>query len=179
MAWRTLSSQLPVLQVGSIQACTSLSLSHLAVPSQNGPCQNGLKTKRPLKSYNGRNGVRIIGKESVPIQLAQCRFPGLAIPNAEILVFFHIKIRKQFYQTALGNCYGLKLPKCCDRSLRKKIIVSFIIIMDTLSFPFIHCKSKKQNTKLVLITFPQTLTDIQNSSIHRLGDKLAAKSLYR
>ena len=21
-------------------------------------------------------------------------------------------MRKQFYQTALGNCYGLKLPKC-------------------------------------------------------------------
>jgi len=26
--------------------------------------------------------------ESVPIQLAQCRFPGLAVSNAEILVYF-------------------------------------------------------------------------------------------
>jgi len=27
-----------------------------------------------------------IGNESVPIQLAQCRFPGLAISNAKILI---------------------------------------------------------------------------------------------
>jgi len=54
-----------------------------------------------------------IGNESAPIQLAQCRFPGLAISNAKILIYFSNKIhRKQFFQTALGNCYGLKLPKC-------------------------------------------------------------------
>jgi len=43
----------------------------------------------------------------------QCRFPGLAISNARVLIyFFQIKIiRKQLYQTAPGNCYGLKLPK--------------------------------------------------------------------
>jgi len=26
--------------------------------------------------------------------------------------FFKQNVRKQFYQTALGNCYGLKLAKC-------------------------------------------------------------------
>jgi len=53
-----------------------------------------------------------IGKESAPIQLAQCRFPGLAISNSKILIYCSNKnIRKQFYQTALGKCYGLKLPK--------------------------------------------------------------------
>jgi len=36
----------------------------------------------------------------------------------------------QFYQTALENCYGLKLPKC---SLKNKFIVSFIIIFGTFS----------------------------------------------
>jgi len=47
------------------------------------------------------------------IQLAQCRFPGLAISNSKILVYFFQKnVRKQFYQTALGNCYGLNLAKC-------------------------------------------------------------------
>jgi len=51
--------------------------------------------------------------ESVPIQLAQCRFPGLAVSNAEILVYFwKITIRMQFYQTALGKCYVSQLPKC-------------------------------------------------------------------
>jgi len=33
-----------------------------------------------------------IGNESVLIQLAQCRFPGLAISNAKILINFSNKI---------------------------------------------------------------------------------------
>jgi len=33
-----------------------------------------------------------IGKESVPTQLAQCWFPGLAISNAKIYVYFSNKI---------------------------------------------------------------------------------------
>ena len=32
------------------------------------------------------------GIESVPIQLAQCRFPGLATSSAKILVYFSNKI---------------------------------------------------------------------------------------
>jgi len=32
------------------------------------------------------------GNESVPTQLAQCRFPGLAISNAKIYVYFSHKI---------------------------------------------------------------------------------------
>ena len=32
--------------------------------------------------------VGYTGNESVPIQLAQCRFPGLAISNAKILIYF-------------------------------------------------------------------------------------------
>jgi len=27
-------------------------------------------------------------------------------------IFFKQNLWQQFYQTALGNCYGLKLPKC-------------------------------------------------------------------
>jgi len=33
-------------------------------------------------------GERVIGNESAPIQLAQCRFPGLSISNAKILIYF-------------------------------------------------------------------------------------------
>jgi len=50
-----------------------------------------------------------IGKESVPIQLAQCWFPGLAISNAKKYIFFKIKYTQEILQTALGHCYGLKL----------------------------------------------------------------------
>jgi len=58
----------------------------------------------------------------VPIQLAQCRFRGLAISNAEISLYFSNEIirRKRFYQTALGNCYDLKLPKCQLQLAREK-----------------------------------------------------------
>jgi len=33
-----------------------------------------------------------IGHESVPIQLAQCRFPGLVISSAKISIYFSNKI---------------------------------------------------------------------------------------
>jgi len=37
-------------------------------------------------------GVVRTGNENAPIQLAQCRFPGLAISNAKILIYFSNKI---------------------------------------------------------------------------------------
>ena len=46
-------------------------------------------------------------------------------------------MRKQFYQTALGNCYTLKLPKWCLQFEKNKFIVLFIIIFGTLSFPVV------------------------------------------
>ena len=47
---------------------------------------------------------RTMVNESAPIQLAQCRFPGLAISDAKILIYiFKQNIRKQFYHAALGN----------------------------------------------------------------------------
>jgi len=45
--------------------------------------------------------------------MAQCRLHGLAIFNVKNYEHnFRQNIRKQFYQTALGNCYDLELPKC-------------------------------------------------------------------
>jgi len=38
------------------------------------------------------SAVLSVGNESVPIQLAQCRFPGLAISSAKILIYFSNKI---------------------------------------------------------------------------------------
>jgi len=50
-------------------------------------------------NYYDRDGVtyingrkQSIGNESVPIQLAQCWFPGLAISNAIIQIYFSSKI---------------------------------------------------------------------------------------
>ena len=57
----------------------------------------------------------------------------LAVSNAKN-IFFKQNIRKQFYRTALGNCYALKLPKCWLQ-LKNKFVVLFIIMFGTLSFP--------------------------------------------
>ena len=43
----------------------------------------------------------------------------------------------QFYQTALGSCYGLKLPKRGLEFKKNNLFVSFIIIFGTLSFPIL------------------------------------------
>ena len=73
--------------------------------------------------------------ESVPIQLAQCRFPRLAISNAKILIYFSNKIYgsnfiKQHSETVI--VWNYQNANC---GLRKNVIVSFIIIFGTLSFP--------------------------------------------
>jgi len=68
-----------------------------------------------------------MGNENVPIRLAQCRFSGLAIFNAKILLnFFKQNIREQFYQTAVGSCYGLKFPKRRLQFNRNVVSVHFI-----------------------------------------------------
>jgi len=77
------------------------------------------QTLSPANSWE-RKCADTIG--TVPIQLAQCRFPRLAISSAKILIYFSNKIyRSNFYQTPLGSCYGLKLPKFWLQ-LWKKII---------------------------------------------------------
>jgi len=50
-------------------------------------------------------------------------------------VYFKKNTRKQFYQTALGHCCGLKLPKFWLQFKENKFTVSFVIIFGTLSFP--------------------------------------------
>ena len=48
--------------------------------------------------------------ESAPIQLAQCRFRGLAISDAKMSIHFSNKIPgSNFCQSPLGNCCALKL----------------------------------------------------------------------
>jgi len=59
-----------------------------------------------------RTLARSIGNESVPIQLAQCRFPGLAISNAKIFYYiFSNKISGSNFIKRHSKT-GLKLPKC-------------------------------------------------------------------
>ena len=62
---------------------------------------------------------------------------GWAFAMIKYKYIFEENIRKQFYQTALEKCYGLKLPKLLIAILKNKFIVLFIIIFGTLSFPIL------------------------------------------
>jgi len=87
-----------------------------------------------------QNGDRNVTIDSMTMQLAQHRFHGLAISNAEIWIyFFQINIRKQFYQTALGSCYGSKLSNCWLQFKEENSSCQFVIIFGTLSFPVLTC----------------------------------------
>jgi len=66
------------------------------------------------------------------MQLAQCRFPGLVITNAKILIYFFIyNTRKQFYQPALRNCHGLNLPQCRLQFKKKRYCVVYYNLRHT------------------------------------------------
>ena len=73
--------------------------------------------------------------ESVPIQLAQCRFPGLAVSNAEILVYFWKNYTDAILSNSTRKMLCFEITKVLKCSLRKKTIVSFITIFGALSFP--------------------------------------------
>ena len=67
-----------------------------------------------------------IGNESVPIQLAQCRFLGLVIHSAKILIYFQVK----YTEAILSN----SSRKLLWFEITKLLIVSFItIFVKTLS----------------------------------------------
>ena len=75
-------------------------------------CNEGFQFIRLLNNKGPMRLLQVASVVSVPIHLAPCWTSGLAISNATIKHIFKYNIRKQFYQTALGNCYRLKLAKC-------------------------------------------------------------------
>jgi len=71
--------------------------------------------------------------ESAPIQLAQCRFPALAISNAKILIHFQIKHTEAILSNNTPKLVWFEITKMLI-AVYEKNIVSFIIIFDALSF---------------------------------------------
>ena len=73
----------------------------------------------------------------MPIQLAQwrqCWFPGLAISNAKIQIYFSNTICRNNNQTAFGNCYGLKFANV-DCSFLKKYK---FVVLSPIYYNFRH-----------------------------------------
>ena len=80
-----------------------------------------------------------IGNESVPIQLAQCWFPGLATSNAKIWRYF-LKIYGSDFIKQQSETVMVWNYQDADCSLKNKFIVSFTrpIIFGTLSYPIVR-----------------------------------------
>jgi len=69
-----------------------------------------------------------VGNKSVPIQLAQCRFPGLAIFNAKILIYFWIyqntdcSFRKKNYCVIYYNFWHTSILRRVDLGSLSEIV---------------------------------------------------------
>jgi len=75
------------------------------------------------------------GNVSVPIQLAQCRFYGLAVSNAKMLRYFQVKIYGSNFIKQHSETDTVRNYESADCSLREKNTVSIIITFGTLSLP--------------------------------------------
>jgi len=86
-------------------------------------------SKSPISNLKYRRralAVRAIGNESVPIQLAQCRFPGLVISNAKILIyFFQIKYTKAILLNSTQKLLWLEIAKMLIAVSEKKYCVIY------------------------------------------------------
>jgi len=90
-----------------------------------------------------------IGNESVPIQLAQCWFPGLAIFNAKTEHIFWNKVCKSNFIKKQSETVMVWNQQNADNSLKNKSIALFVIIFGIPSFPV-----PRSNQRLQLL-FPR------------------------
>jgi len=122
----------------SVCMFTASALRLLASSSVNTcrPPNTGYAQPATVAAYAPAPSSVVTGNDSVPILQAQCWFPRLATSNPKnINIFFRQNIRKQFYKTALGNCYAVKLTKM-QIPVKKSIhCVIYCNFFGTLTFP--------------------------------------------
>ena len=93
-----------------------------------------------------------IGNESVPIQLAQCWLPGLAISAMLIYRYiFQIKHTEAISSNNTRKLLWFEISKMLT-AVKNEFIVSFIIVFGTLSFHIAYlairifgCKQRRRN----------------------------------
>jgi len=71
----------------------------------------------------------------VPIQLAQCRFPGLAFPMLQYKYVFQLKYTEAILSNSTRKPLWFEVTKMLVAVFKNKFIVLFVIIFGTLSFP--------------------------------------------
>jgi len=76
----------------------------------------------------------------VPIQLAQCWFPGLSVFNDKIQVYFSKQIHGSKFVKQHSETVTVCIYENADCSfLERNFVVLFIIIFGPLSFPVVLC----------------------------------------
>jgi len=84
----------------------------------------------------------LTGNESAPIKLAQCRFPGLAISDAKMLIYFQIKYTEAILSKNTRKLLWFEITKMLIAVYEKNIKILF----GTLSFPI---SQYRQYVKLI------------------------------
>ena len=90
-----------------------------------------------------------IGNESVPIQLAQCRFPGLAVSSDKILVYFSNKTYGNNFIKHHSETVMVWSYQNTDCSLRKKI---YCVIYYNFRHTFVPYKHTEYKNESLVVT---------------------------
>jgi len=80
-------------------------------------------------------GLIDIRNENVPIQLAQCCFPKLAISNGKYKYIFEIKYTEAILSNSTRKLLWFEITKMPMGVQKNKFMGLFIIFFGTLSFP--------------------------------------------
>ena len=107
-----------------------------------GPCPSAVANHRPstlsTESADVRVNLEEIGNDSVPIQLAQCRFPdGLRghFQCSNINIFFQTEYAEAILSNSTRKLLWFEISKMMIAVYKNNFIVLFITIFGTLSFP--------------------------------------------
>ena len=81
--------------------------------------------------------MMVIGNESVPIQLSQCWFFGLAISNAKLLIYSSTKIYENNFIKQRSETVVFETSKIVIGILKKYI---YSVIYYTFRHTFVRCR---------------------------------------
>jgi len=96
--------------------------------------------------------VDTIGDESVPIQLAQCLFPGWPFPTLKYRHVFQIIYTEAILSNNTRELLRFEISKMLIAFKINKFIVLFIILFGTLSFPMGYHAIKYDTTRWAILT---------------------------
>jgi len=105
-----------------MQVCSSLQTdNHASNPPLSFFYSGCLPAAQPTASKHRRQTASI-GNDSVPIQLVQCRFPGLAISNAKMYKYiFQVKYTEANSSNSIRKLFWFEITKIMIAVEEKKL----------------------------------------------------------